>query len=151
MDPPFTGAQSLYKFISPAELKSKTASLDGVDTSTSTEGTWPGCSSSKSLPSTESVLLKIFQQVFKTVEMAKLAKCQIQMKIWTFWSFGQKDFWEEWKEKVCAIIATFPGWDIVLAFLKKNQSKCKKISYIYIYVLLSPSLISHDEKLLLHF
>ena len=79
MDPPFTGAHSLYKFISPAELKSKTASLDGVDTSTSTEGTWPGCSSSKSLPSTESVLLKIFQQVFKTVEMAKLAKCQNQM------------------------------------------------------------------------
>ena len=43
------------------------------------EGTWLGCSSSKSLPSTKSTLLKIFQQVFKTVEMAKLAKCQTQM------------------------------------------------------------------------
>ena len=125
MDPPFTGAQSLYKFISPAEIEIKESKFRLGGYFHLAEGTWPGCSSSKSLPSTESVLLKIFQQVFKTVEMAKLAKCQIQMKISAFWSFGQKDFWEEWKEKVCANIATFPGWDIVLAFLKKTRVSAK--------------------------
>ena len=79
MDPPFTGAHSLYKFISPAETEIKESEFRLSGYFYLAEGTWPGCSSSKSLPSTESVLLKIFQQVFKTVEMAKLAKCQNQM------------------------------------------------------------------------
>ena len=84
MDPPFTGAHSLYKFISPAEIEIKESKFRLSGYFHLAEGTWPGCSSSKSLPSTKSVLLKIFQQVFKTVEMAKLAKCQIQMKISAF-------------------------------------------------------------------
>ena len=79
MDPPFTGAHSLYKFISPAEIEIKESKFRLGGYFHLAEGTWPGCSSSQSLPKTKSVLLKIFQQVFKTVEMAKLAKCQNQI------------------------------------------------------------------------